>query len=309
MSVMDFRVLLYYWFTKIEDPAGFADSHRALCESLNLRGRILIAEEGINGTVSGRAEHCDCYMEALKCDPRFAGIEFKIDGAEGHAFKALHVRVRNEIIALGRPLQSRVEEKSGVPLEPKRWREMMDRNDVVLLDGRNAYESEVGRFRGALCPPVQNFRELPEWIEENRQLLIGKKVLTYCTGGIRCEKLTTWMIEAGFEDVYQLHGGIVQYGKDPATLGEGFEGVNVVFDERIAVSAGEKSQVVTHCRECGAMSANYVNCANVECNLRMIQCPACEAETKRCCSEPCRGARRRRIKGKKWHESATWTAG
>jgi UPF0176 protein len=302
---VDYRVLLYYAFTAVEDPDALADAHRNTCEQLGLRGRILIAPEGLNGTVSGLAADCEAYTDWVRQDPRFAEIEFKIDEADSHAFKALHVRRRNEVLALGRPLEQPIEARTGVHLSPREWQAMMDEDDVVILDGRNAYESEVGRFKGAICPPVQNFRELPAWIEKNSELFEGKKVLTYCTGGIRCEKLSAWMLDAGISSVFQLHGGIVEYGKHPDTQGEGFEGVNVVFDDRVAVPAGEKANVVTRCRECGALSANYVNCANVECNLRMIQCPQCEELTGRACSPECRTAPRQRLKGRKWHENRT----
>ena len=301
MIEQPYAVLLYYMFANVSDPEAFADEHRAFCEELGMRGRILIATEGINGTASGTREACETYMQSLAAV--FPGIEFKVESADGHAFKALYVRVRPEIITLGRTLTSRVHERTGSHLSPAEWREMMDREDVVILDGRNTYESEVGRFRGAVCPPIENFRELPDWIEEHRAELEGRTILTYCTGGIRCEKLTTWMLDAGFDKVFQLHGGIVSYGQDPQTEGDGFEGVNVVFDERVAVSAGPRSTIITTCRECGEPSANYVNCSNVECNIRMIQCPECEAMTSSSCSEACQSAPRRRAKGLKWHES------
>lgn len=300
-------VLLYYFFAPIEDPDAYAAEHRRFCEELGLRGRILIASEGINGTCSGTTEACEAYMNWVRSDPRFADIEFKIDEADGHVFKALYIRVRPQIITISEELSVPVHERTGTHLSPAEWKEMLDDPDVVVVDGRNAYESEVGRFKNAICPPVQNFREITSWLLEHKPDFEGKKILTYCTGGIRCEKLTAWMIDAGFENTYQLHGGIVMYGKDPATQGEGFLGVNVVFDDRVAVSAGEKATIVTHCRECGELSANYVNCANVECNLRMIMCPSCEEKTGRCCSPECRTAPRQRLKGKKWHESqATW---
>lgn len=301
---MPYQVLLYYWFTEIADPEGFAREHRLLCEELSLRGRILIAAEGINGTVSGLSSDCEVYRSRLSGDPRFAGMEFKIDPAEGHAFRALHIRVRDEIITMGRELPGPVSATTAPHLDALAWREKMASPDTVLIDGRNAYESELGHFEGAICPPIQNFRELPDWLEENREQFAGKEILTYCTGGIRCEKLTSWMLANGFDRVYQLDGGIVKYGQDPTTAGEGFVGVNVVFDERVQVSAGERSVPLTACRECGTASANYVNCANVECNLRMILCPTCEQTTARCCSDACRTAPRQRLKGKKWHESA-----
>lgn len=301
MHESPYLVLLYYAFAEVSDPEAFAEAHRALGEQLGLRGRILIASEGINGTASGTHEACSTYMAEVK--KVFPDIEFKVEPAEGHVFKALHVRVRPEIITLGAPLKAKVHERSAPRLSAREWREHMKRDDVVLLDGRNAYESEVGHFEGAICPPIDNFRDLPTWIEDHRQELQDRTILTYCTGGIRCEKLTAWMLEAGFEDVYQLDGGIVKYGQDPQTQGEGFEGINVVFDDRVAVPVGTKSKVVTRCRECGVPTANYVNCSNVECNLRMIQCPECEAMTSSSCSDACRLAPRRRLKGKKWHES------
>lgn len=301
MIEQPYAVLLYYMFANVSDPEAFAGEHRALCEDLGIRGRILIATEGINGTASGTTVACAAYMDSVRA--AFPGIEFKVEACDGHAFKKLIVRAREEIISLGCKLDVPVYERTAPHLTPSEWREMLSREDVVILDGRNAYESELGRFRGAICPPVQNFRDLPGWIEEHRAELEGRQILTYCTGGIRCEKLTAWMLDAGFTNVFQLDGGIVKYGQDPETQGEGFEGVNVVFDERVVASAGARAEIVTTCRECGAPSANYVNCANVECNLRMIQCPTCEESTSRCCSDECRTTPRRRLKGKKWHES------
>ncbi len=296
---MAFKVLLYYWFCEIDDPVTFAHEHRALCERLNLHGRILVAEEGINGSVSGSPSACDAYQQALLADPRFAEMEFKVEECEGHTFKGMYVRVRAEIITLGLPLANPVHEVTGQHLSPAEWLSKMSEDDVVLLDGRNDYESTVGRFKGALCPPVENFREFPAWLEAHREELKGKQILTYCTGGIRCEKLSSWMLANGFENVYQLHGGIVSYAQNPETEGEGFEGVNVVFDDRVVTSAGPRSTPLTKCRECGELCANYVNCANVLCNDRMIMCPSCEVATERCCSSACRSSDSRREKGQK----------
>lgn len=296
---MAFQVLLYYWFCQIDDPAEFAEGHRTLCDDLGLKGRILVAHEGINGSVSGSPAACEAYQRTLLADPRFSGMEFKIEECEGHTFKGMHVRVREEIITLGLPLQNRVEQQTGKHLSPSEWRQKMEEPDVVLLDGRNDYESNVGRFKGAICPPVENFRELPSWLQEHRKELEGKEILTYCTGGIRCEKLSSWMLENGFEKVYQLHGGIVSYAQHPETEGEGFEGVNVVFDDRVVSSAGAKAIPLTKCRECGELCSNYVNCANVLCNDRMIMCPQCEIKTERCCSNECRTSDSKREKGQK----------
>lgn len=292
-----FRVLLYYFFGEIGNPAEFTEVHREECVQLGLRGRILVAKEGINGTVSGPVEACSTYMSRLSS--LFPGIEFKVDEADGHVFKAMHVRLRPEIITLGQDIEG----PTAPHLSPVEWREKMKQENVVLLDGRNNYESDLGRFEGAICPPLEAFRDFPDWIREHRELLVGKTVLTYCTGGIRCEKLSAWMLQEGFSNVYQLHGGICNYAKDELTQGEGFEGVNVVFDDRIAVSAGARASELTHCRECGQKTTNYVNCANVLCNARLILCPSCEVTTERCCSEECRQAPKRRHKDRKLAES------
>lgn len=296
---MALQVLLYYQFAHIADARSFADEHRTFCLQLGLRGRILIAHEGINGTVSGTKESCTHYMDFLKSIDGFEETEFKIDEADEHAFKKLSVRVRAEIITLGVPLSGPVSELAGKHLTPAEWMNAMRREDVVVLDGRNRYESDLGHFENAICPPVENFREIPEWILKNREAFHNKTILTYCTGGIRCEKLSAWMRDAGFEHIYQLSGGICNYAKDEATQGEGFLGVNVVFDDRVVATAGAKSTPMTRCRECGELSTNYVNCANVDCNDRIVLCPTCEERTFRCCSEACRDANRHRKKNQK----------
>lgn len=288
-----YAVLLYYKFQAIADAAEYALAHRILCEELELRGRVLVAPEGINGTVSGELDRTEAYKIALSGD--FPGIEFKEDFADEHAFKKLIVKARHEIISLGVTPKS----APAPTLEPEAWRARLDDENVVLLDGRNNYESELGRFQNAVCPDVESFRDFPAWLEANEGLLRGKTILTYCTGGIRCEKLSAYLLDRGHKDVFHLRGGICTYAQDPVTQGEGFEGVNVVFDERVVVSAGDKAKPLTACRECGEQTTNYVNCANVICNRRLILCTSCEQATERCCSEPCRQAPNRREKGAK----------
>lgn len=295
------EVLLYYHFTEIQDPKGFAARHLADCQELGLVGRILVAREGLNGSVSGTPAACARYRNLLLADPRFNGIEFKVETSDLPAFKKLFVRVRDEIITLGQPIAVPVHQRTGKHLSPAEWQAMMDDPDVVLIDGRNDYESALGHFEGALCPQLESFRDFPAWLLDHRDEWRGKKLLTYCTGGIRCEKLSAWMLEVGFEEVYQLHGGVVNYGHDPETDGEGWLGVNVVFDERITAPVGTKSAPLTVCRECGVHTINYVNCANVACNARIVVCPACEEATGRCCSAECRQAPLKREKGAKLH--------
>ncbi|WP_134686613.1 oxygen-dependent tRNA uridine(34) hydroxylase TrhO [Brevibacillus migulae] len=288
MEQKPYRILLYYKYVPIENPEEFAAAHLQMCKDIGLKGRIIVAEEGLNGTVSGTIAQTDEYIAQLRKDPRFADMPIKIDEADGHAFKKMFVRHKPELVTW------RLEEKvdpnrlTGKHLKPAEWYEMLQRDDVVVLDGRNAYEYDIGHFRGAIRPEVESSREFPEWIRENFSKFKDKKVLTYCTGGIRCEVLSGILLREGFEEVYQLDGGIVTYGKDPEVKGQLFDGKCYVFDERISVPINQVEDVVVGtCYHCGKKEDRYVNCANPECNLQHIVCPECEIEHKRSCSKEC----------------------
>ncbi len=293
MSTAPFQILLYYLYTPLTDAAAYREEHLALCEGLGLRGRILIAAEGLNGTVSGPCAGTAEYMRVLGADERTRGIEFKVDEAEDHVFPKLSVKLRDEMVtlALGEEDVSPAE-LSGEHLSPAEWRRMMERDDVVLVDARNDYEWELGRFEGAMLPPVQHFRQLPEWVRFHRAELEGKKILTYCTGGVRCEKFSGFLKREGFPEVFQLDGGIVTYGKDPEVQGEKFEGKCYVFDERIAVEVNrtEGAKVISHCLHCGVICARYLNCAWSRCNAQHFCCDSCEATMDRYCGSVCREA-------------------
>lgn len=268
---MDYRILLYYHYTSIEDPAEFAKEHLAFCKSLELKGRILVANEGINGTVSGTVEQTNAYMEAMKADPRFEGMVFKIDESESHAFKKMHVRPRPELVNLSLEDDINPLEITGRYVEPAEFYEQMQQDDTIVIDARNTYEYDVGHFEGAIRPDVESFRELPDWIRENRDMLEGKRILTYCTGGIRCEKFSGWLVREGFEDVGQLHGGIVTYGKDPVAKGQLWNGQCYVFDERLVVPINQVSPtVVGKDHFTGEPCERYINCANPECNKQIL---------------------------------------
>jgi UPF0176 protein len=268
---MNYRVLLYYYYTTIEDPAAFAEEHLQACKNLNLKGRILVASEGINGTVSGTIEDTNVYMEMMKNSPLFEGIVFKIDEAEGHAFKKMHCRPRQELVHLSLEDDINPNELTGRYLSPVEFMKEMQDEDTIVLDARNTYEYDVGHFRNAIRPDVENFRDLPQWVQENREMFEGKRVLTYCTGGIRCEKFSGWLVREGFKDVGQLHGGIATYGKDPVVKGQLWDGQMYVFDERLTVPINQVKHVIvgkdhfdgTPCERC-------INCANPECNKKII---------------------------------------
>lgn len=285
----EYRVLLYYKFIKIEDPENFAKEHLALCKQLGLRGRILVAEEGLNGTVSGTVEQTKAYMEEVHSDPRFADMVFKIDEVEENAFKKMYVRNRKSIITLLPEDDVSPNEKVGEYLKPEEWYEMLQRDDVIVVDGRNDYEYELGHFKGAIKPEVKNFKQFPQWIAENLSEYKDKKILTYCTGGIRCEKLTGVFLNQGFNEVYHLEGGIVTYGKNENTKGRLFEGKCYVFDERISVKINntEEDVVVSICKHCGQPSDRYINCTNDDCHDQHICCEACEKVHEGFCSDKC----------------------
>lgn len=287
-------MLLYYRYAPIADPAGYCERHRELCAGLGLRGRILIGAEGINGTVSGPTPATEAYMAALSVDPATAGIEFKIDPAEDHVFPKLSVKVRHEIVTLGLPEEEDIDpnQLTGERLSPKEFLAAMEEDDVLLIDGRNDYEARIGHFRGAICPPIRNFREFPAWLGENADRLRGRKILTYCTGGIRCEKLSGYLRREGFDQVYQLDGGIVKYGKDPETQGHGFDGLCYVFDERVAVEVNHTGtrRVISRCLHCDREEPRYGNCRLPQCNEQIFVCPDCRESFGLFCGEECRAA-------------------
>jgi len=289
-----FSVLLYYMFVAIDDPAMLATQQHDLCSQLGLRGRILTSKEGINGTVSGTVEACNAYRQAMHANPLFASMVFKVDPADDHVFRKLFVRVKDELVTFRAKNAPPVWECTGTHLSPQEWLEMMQRNDVVILDGRTGYEFDLGHFRGAIRPDVDSFREFPEWIEENLGNDKDRPILTYCTGGIRCEKLSGWMLKAGFKNVFQLDGGIVSYGKDPSVQGSMWDGKCYVFDERIAVDINHTNnkRIVGKCHHCGAPTETYRNCINVDCNLQHLVCSSCEQLMNGACSAACQAAPR-----------------
>jgi len=285
-----YRVLLYYKYVPIDDPETFTAEHLAFCKELGVKGRILISSEGINGTLSGTVEQTDRYMKALRDDPRFSDIVFKIDEADGHAFKRISVRHRKEIVSLKLEEDINPNELTGKHLSPKEFYEALQDDDVVVIDARNTYEHQIGHFRGAILPDIDAFRELPKWVEEHLADKKDKKILAYCTGGIRCEKFTGYLIKQGFKDVNQLHGGIIEYGKDPEVKGRLYDGKCYVFDSRIAVPVNQTDEdvIVGQCHYCGKREDRLINCANPECNRQFICCTDCEDKYWHSCSDACR---------------------
>jgi UPF0176 protein len=289
MMNQEYRVLLYYKYVTIENPEEVTEEHLQFCKDLGLKGRIIIAKEGINGTVSGTAQQTDAYMKYMNEHPLFSGTIFKIDEASEHAFKKMKVRCRSELVTLRLENDIDPRVQTGKHLKPKEFFEAMQREDTVVIDARNDYEYDLGHFRGAVRPDILNFRDLPQWIKENKEQFDGKKVLTYCTGGIRCEKFSGWLLDEGFEDVSQLEGGIVTYGKDPEVQGDLWDGQLYVFDERISVPVNRKEKIVVgKDYYSGEPCERYVNCANPECNRKILCSEENEHKHLRSCSHECR---------------------
>ncbi len=288
-----YSVILYYNYTPIVDTEAYREKHHLFCLENNLLGRIIIAEEGLNGTVSGLTEDCNHYIKWLENDPLFAGtnFDFKVEQHETNAFAKLHVRVKNEIVNSDLSVNPR--ERTGKYLEPADFKDMIKNDpDVVLVDMRSNYEHSVGRFKGAITFDMENLRELPDHVEEIAHLK-DKKIITYCTGGIKCEKASAYLLKQGFENVYQLHGGIIKYGLEEG--GEDFDGKCYVFDNRVKTDVNSvNNTIVSKCHICETISDQMVNCANPDCNAHLAICPTCLLEMDGACSQECKEHPRKR---------------
>lgn len=284
MEQQHYSIVLYYCYTHMEDPEAFRATHHRYCLEHGLRGRIIIAKEGINGTVSGRTEVCEKYVRDLKADVTFAHIHFKITAHHQHAFQKLHIRVKREIVHAGLP-HIHPQQQTGAYIIPKALQRMRKKEEVILLDVRSNYEHRLGKFKGAVTLDIDHFRAFPDHVEALLPYK-NKKIVTYCTGGVKCEKASAYLLEQGFETVYQLHGGIIQYGLD--TDGEDFEGQCYVFDNRLTTKINKKNPiVVSNCHVCHTACDRMVNCANSKCNLHVPICHPCAESLAGACSSVC----------------------
>jgi len=293
----EYKVLLFYKYAGIEDPEKFRDEHLAWCMQNEIKGRVFVAKEGINGTVSGKAVNVEKYKMFLRSYPQFNDITFREDEEDDSAFYKMHVRVKDEIV--NSDLKDTRPEKGGKRLTPEQLRNFYESGkDFIIVDARNWYESSIGKFKNAITPQINNFREWAKAVHELSEYK-DKTVVTYCTGGIRCEKASAYMIEQGFKDVYQLDGGIVTYAKQfPDTY---WEGGIFVFDERRVVEPNKELELkhIAKCYYCGTPTSYYINCHNLDCDKIIVSCHKCKVENDYCCSEECRNApnRRRRYYG------------
>ncbi len=279
------KIILFYKFVLVPDPETTKFWQNSLCQKLGLKGRIIISDHGINGTLGGAIADVKAYIKNMNLHPSFKGIEYKWSDGKGDDFPKLSVKVRKELVTLAPDEDFDVFDK-GTALRPKAWHKYLaDHPDVIVFDARNDYESAIGKFKGAITPAIKNFRDVKTEIEK---LPKDKPVLTYCTGDIRCEYLSAYMKHKGFKDVYHLDGGIVKYGQEFGD--EGFwEGKCYVFDNRISLPFSEKSKDIGVCVHCESPTSNYINCGNVACNRQVLVCDKCQTDRRLAyyCSQNC----------------------
>ncbi|WP_167137380.1 rhodanese-related sulfurtransferase [Diaminobutyricimonas sp. TR449] len=275
------KILLYYVFTPLADPEAIRLWQRDLCESLGLKGRILISKHGINGTVGGDIRAVKKYVRKTRDYAPFKDIDFKWSEGEGDDFPKLVVKVRDEIVSFGAPGELEVGDSGvvggGRHLSPDELHELVAEKEVIFFDGRNAFEAEIGRFEGAVVPDVATTRDFVAELDSGKyDHLKDQPVVTYCTGGIRCEVLSSLMVNRGFSEVYQLDGGIVRYGERFGDAGL-WQGSLYVFDGRQSVQFSPDAAVLGRCVGCGAATSRMSNCVDPSCREQFVVCEDCDA--------------------------------
>lgn len=275
------KIILYYKFVPVADPEMTRLWQLELCQKLGLKGRIIISKDGINGTLGGSLESLRAYKSSMNKTKVFKGIDYKWSDGAADDFPRLSVKVRDEIVSFGAPGELKVNDKGvingGKHLKPKELHKLLeDRGDeVVFFDGRNAYEAQIGKFKNAIVPATETTRDFVSELEKPEyQKLKDKPVVTYCTGGVRCEVLSSLMKNRGFKEVYQLDGGIVRYGETYRDKGQ-WEGKLYIFDKRMTTAFSSDSKDIGSCIHCASKTSNFVNCSNAACNKLILVCKTC----------------------------------
>jgi UPF0176 protein len=278
----------FYKYAKIEHPSLWRDELYHAMDTLGVLGRIYVADEGINAQISVIEENRQSFIDYIYSYPFLKGIRlnYAIDD-DGKSFAKLKILVRKKIVADGLNDETFDSSNCGIHLNAKEFNELTEKEDTIVVDMRNHYESEIGHFENAITPDVDTFRDqLPlvvDMLQENKD----KNIVMYCTGGIRCEKASAWLKHNGYQNVYQLNGGIIEYARQVYDQGlkNKFRGKNFVFDRRL----GEKitHEVIAQCHQCGKPADTHTNCKNEGCHLLFIQCEECAAKYNGCCCEDC----------------------
>jgi len=275
------KIILFYGFAPVADPEALKLWQIALCEPLNLKGRILISPHGINGTLGGDIDALKKYVKITKQYPGFKKIDFKWSEGTGEDFPRLSVKTRPELVSFGVPENLKVTEDGivggGKHLKPKEVNALAEKlgDDLVFFDGRNAYEAKIGKFKNAVVPDVKTTKDFIAELDSGKyDHLKNKTIVTYCTGGIRCEILTTVMKERGFNEVYQIAGGIVRYGEKYGDKGL-WEGSLYTFDGRMTIDFSDQSKVIGKCDTCQSPTKSFYNCSNENCHELFLLCDDC----------------------------------
>lgn len=286
-----YLILAYYHLVKLENPTEEVCRHRAFLAKLDVRCRIYLSETGINCQMSGSVATIEEYKTWISSRPEFSGAKFKIDHYHTHAFPKVIIKYRRQLVAFDAEVDFSLRGKHVTPSE---WKSMMEKDDGhLVLDIRNDYEWEVGRFDSADRPPCQTSRGFKEYAKQLKEKINPKEtpVMMYCTGGIRCELFSALLKADGFEKVYQLDGGVINYGHQEGS--KHWKGKLFVFDDRMAAPiSNEAAPVVGSCHLCKLPNEAYYNCANMDCNALFLCCSSCLKEFKGCCKESCMTATR-----------------
>jgi UPF0176 protein len=287
------KVILYYAFTPLSDPAAIKLWQKYLCQSLNLKGRIIISPQGINGTLGGDINDLKKYIRQTRSYEGLAKMKFKWSDGTGNDFPKLSVKVRPELVAFGNPDEIKVDKNGviggGKHLKPFEVDELVAKrgDDVIFFDGRNSFEAQVGRFKNAVVPDTATTRDFVSEIESGKyDHLKEKPIVTYCTGGIRCEVLSAVMKTRGFQEVYQIDGGIFTYGKE---MGDErlWEGALYTFDNRMSIEFSDKSKSIAKCEKCSAPANRFYDCPKPPCNSLNLLCTKCAEDlSSQICNHP-----------------------
>lgn len=273
------KIILYYKFVRLKDPAMTMRWQRELCERLHVRGRIIVSRHGINGTLGGELDNVKAYVKAMNLVPEFKGIEYKWSHGMRGDFPKLNIKVRDELVTLAPGEAFDVFDK-GTPLRPEAWHKYIEEHpDVTIFDARNDYESDIGAFKNAIKPKIKTFKQVKGELDK---LPKDKPVLTYCTGDIRCEYLSAYMKHKGFKNVYHLDGGIVKYGEAFGDDGL-WEGKCYVFDKRQKIAFSDSSKDIGACVHCAEPTSNQTNCADPTCHRQFVVCEFCDRKQRTTC--------------------------
>ncbi|HSX13941.1 MAG TPA: rhodanese-related sulfurtransferase [Chlamydiales bacterium] len=282
-----YSVLAYYHIGRIDNPQLEVERHKEFFKTRDFKGRIYISEQGINGQSSGREDHAEEYIAWLRSDPRFEKIDIKIHKSDQHAFPKMTVKYRKQLVAIDCDVDFSF---VGEHISPREWKKKLETKDenTLLIDVRNDYEWEVGHFEGAELPKLETFRQFPAYAKALKEKCDPTKttVMMYCTGGIRCEFYSAVMKKEGFENVFQLDGGVIEYGLQEGD--EKWKGKLFVFDDRLVVPIGKGDTApISHCSLCQTTCDVYYNCANMDCNKLFICCLSCLKKHQGCCCSSC----------------------